>query len=244
MGEAAETEIAPAPAPRKRLIIKLRFCGDKRKKDECCSTTDEYSSNVSSTLSITAEWRLKKDDDAADSCRGNKRRKMATEGKTELEHHNACSRTASKEKEEEEGVVCKKEEIVGRPRMDRYQKMQCWAILKRFMVGRDGWALKKPLDPKNLVGDNKKHEKVLSMKPIGLEDIESKLNRFMYSGPDDFAKDVRLLFSYGLMYPPRNEIHRISSKFSQSFETTWKALKKKWSLEEKKKRNMILKSRT
>ncbi|MED6167013.1 hypothetical protein PIB30_115000, partial [Stylosanthes scabra] len=69
--------------------------------------------------------------------------------------------------------------------MDRYQKMQCWAILKRFMVGRDGWALKKPLDPKNL-GDNR--ERVL-LKPIGMEDIESKLNKFMYSGPDEFAKD-------------------------------------------------------
>ncbi|MED6123062.1 hypothetical protein PIB30_045752 [Stylosanthes scabra] len=190
------------------------------------------------------EWRLKKDDDAAaaDSCRGNKRRKIATsdvEGKTE--HHNARSRiprTASKE--EEEGVVCKKAEIVGRPRMDRYQKMQCWAILKRFMVGRDGWALKRPLDPK-IIGDNNKHEKVL-LKPIGLEDIESKLNRFMYSGPHEFAKDVRLLFSYGLMYPQSNEIHRIARRFSESFETTWKVLQKKWSMEEKKKkRNMILK---
>ncbi|MED6177233.1 hypothetical protein PIB30_096104 [Stylosanthes scabra] len=233
-------------------------CGGKRKKDQCCKTT-EYPSNAvgksdakgSRTLSTaTAGCKLKNDNIAADSFRGGKRRKLitsevsvSTESEAEhvtkssvQEHHNAHSRiprTGSKEKEEE-GVECKKEEIV--PRMDRYQKMQCWAILKRFMVGRDGWALKKPLDPKNL-GDNR--ERVL-LKPIGMEDIESKLNKFMYSGPDEFAKDVRLLFSYGLMYPQSNDIHRVAWKFSESFEITWKALMKKWSMEERK-RNMILK---
>ncbi|MED6207676.1 hypothetical protein PIB30_037978 [Stylosanthes scabra] len=279
----ANTEVAP----RKRLIIKLRLppsrteecklkhdvdfekrgsesmatnsCSEKRKKDQCCNTT-EYSSNVSRTSSITTEWKVKKDDYAADSFREEMRRKIttcdlsvSTKAETEhpikacvQQHHNACPRiprTGSKEldskNKKEEGVLCKKEENKIVRRMDRYQKMQCWAILKRFMVGRDGWALKKPLDPNNLGIDGDNHKKVL-LKPIGMEDIESKLNKFMYSGPHEFAKDLRLLFSYGLMYPQRNDIHRVARKFSETFEITWKALKKKWLMEERE-RNMNLK---
>ncbi|QHO20816.1 hypothetical protein HN51_063223 [Arachis hypogaea] len=108
--------------------------------------------------------------------------------KEEEEHHNACSRiprTGSKvldsknTKKEEEIKVALNEQ-----RIDRYQKMQRLVILKRFMVGRDGWAFDKTLDPKNLgiLGNNR--ESVL-LKPIGFEEIESKLHKFVYLGPDE-----------------------------------------------------------
>ncbi|KAL4298770.1 hypothetical protein S245_058196 [Arachis hypogaea] len=229
------------------------MASEKRKKDQHCSTT-EYSCIVvgkshaegSRTLSTDAQCKQKKDDDGADSRGGRKRRKLATsEGskvldsmntkKEEEEHHNACSRiprTGSKKEEEMKVVLNEK-------RMDRYQKMQCWVILKRFMVGRDGWAFNKTLDPKKLGILGNKCESVL-LKPIGFEDIESKLNKFVYSGPDEFAKDMRLLFSYGFMYPQRDQIHRVARRFSDSFEITWKALTEKWSTEERK-RNKIFK---
>ncbi|XP_020961051.1 uncharacterized protein LOC110263672 [Arachis ipaensis] len=205
-------------------------CGEKRKKDQYCSTT-EYS------------LQTEEGDDGADSRKGGKRRKLATSevsvftkssvqehhnacsriprtGSTvldsknkkeeEKEHHNACSkipRTGSKnpknrfygasleeqeEKEEEHHNACsriprtgskvldskntKKEEemkvVLNEHRMDRYQKIQCWMILKRFMVGRDGWAFNKTLYSKKLgiLGNN--CESVLLMKPIGFEEIE------------------------------------------------------------------------
>ncbi|MED6207674.1 hypothetical protein PIB30_037976 [Stylosanthes scabra] len=225
--EEANTEVAP----RKRLIIKLRLppsrteecklkhdddfekrgsesmasdsCGEKRKKDQCCNTTEEYSSNVSRTLSITAEWKVKKDDYAADSFREEKRRKIATcdlsvSRKAETEHptkscvqqhHNACPRipiTGSKELDsrnknkemEEEGVVYKKEEIV--------------------------WRM---------------------------------------AGPHEFSKDLRLLFSYGLMYPQRNDIHKVARKFSETFEINWKALKKKWLMKERERNRNLKRGR-
>ncbi|RYR45858.1 hypothetical protein Ahy_A07g031634 isoform A [Arachis hypogaea] len=236
---------------RRPEFMAFDSCGQKRKKDQHFSTT-EYSCNVvgksnaegSRTLSTDAQCKQKKDDDGADSRGDRKRRKLAiSEGskvldsknkkKEEVEHHNACSRiprTGSKKEEEMEVVL-------NEQRMDRYQKMQCWVILKRFMVGRDGWAFNKTLDPKKLgiLGNN--CESVL-LKPIGFEEIESKLHKFVYSGPDEFANDMRLLFSYGFMYPQRDQIHRVARRFSESFEIAWKALTEKWSTEERKRNNI------
>ncbi|XP_057723342.1 uncharacterized protein LOC130939238 [Arachis stenosperma] len=250
-------------------------CGEKRKKDQHCTTT-EYSCNVvgkshaegSRTLSTDAQCKQKKDDDGADSRGDRKRRKLATSEvsvstkSSVQEHHNAClriPRTGSKvldskntkKEEEEHHNACsriprtgsKKEEemkvVLNEQRMDRYQKMQCWVILKRFMVGRDGWAFNKTVDPKKLGIVGNKCESVL-LKPIGFEDIESKLHKFVYSGPHEFANDMRLLFSYGFMYPQRDQIHRVARRFSESFEITWKALTEKWSTEERR-RNKIFK---
>ncbi|KAL4304849.1 hypothetical protein AHAS_Ahas16G0019400 [Arachis hypogaea] len=211
-------------------------------------------------------------DDGADSRGGRKRRKLVTSEvsistkSSAQEHHNACSRiprtgskvldSKNKKKEEEEHhnacsriprTGSKKEEemevFLNEQRMDRYQKIQCWMILKRFMVGRDGWAFNKTLDPKKLgiLGNN--CESVLLMKPIGFEEIELKQHKFVYSGPNEFADDMRLLFSYGFMYPQRDQIHRVARKFNESFEITWKALTEKWSTEERK-RNKIFKRGT
>ncbi|RYR45860.1 hypothetical protein Ahy_A07g031634 isoform E [Arachis hypogaea] len=161
--------------------------------------------------------------------------------KEEVEHHNACSRIPRTGSKVLDSKNTKKEEemevVLNEQRMDRYQKMQCWVILKRFMVGRDGWAFNKTLDPKKLgiLGNN--CESVL-LKPIGFEEIESKLHKFVYSGPDEFANDMRLLFSYGFMYPQRDQIHRVARRFSESFEIAWKALTEKWSTEERKRNNI------
>ncbi|XLS78999.1 hypothetical protein HN51_063224 [Arachis hypogaea] len=248
----AEAEVAP----RKRLIIKLRLprsrtvsseecklkddddtekhgpefmasnsCGEKRKKDQHCSTT-EYSCNVvgksdaqgSRTLSTDAQCKQKKDDDGADSRGGRKRRKLATSEvsvstkSSVQEHHNACSRI---------------------PRTGS----------ERFMVGRDGWAFNKTLDSKKLGILDNNCESVL-LKPIGFEEIESKLHKFVYLGPAEFANNMRLLFSYRFMYSQRDQIHRVVRRFSESFEITWKALMEKWSTEERKRNKIFKRERT
>ncbi|XP_004515625.3 transcription factor GTE5, chloroplastic-like [Cicer arietinum] len=120
--------------------------------------------------------------------------------------------------------------------MQHYKKMQCWVILKRMLIGRDSWPLKDPVDLKLLKASHHKDnlESKYKLKTMGLKDIEAKLE--LYSTPDEFANDVRFVFSQRmLLYPPRNEIHKIAMKFSESFENKWKSLKKDWELEERKR---------
>ncbi|CAK8532895.1 unnamed protein product [Lathyrus sativus] len=110
--------------------------------------------------------------------------------------------------------------------MECVRRRQCWLILKRMLVDRDGWDLKDP--PKIAMVDKCK------IKTIGLKEIERKLR--LYATPDEFASDIRLVFSNAmLMYPPRNHIYQIAKKFSQNFEHKWKSLKDMWDLEDTKR---------
>ncbi|XP_061367604.1 transcription factor GTE12-like [Gastrolobium bilobum] len=109
----------------------------------------------------------------------------------------------------------------------------------RLKEGRDAWAFKEALDVKVLEFlDNPDSVS----KPIGLKDIEVKLNHYLYSKPKEFADDMRLAFSYALLYPWRSEIHMIARRVSEKFETDWKSLKKKWILEERKRKKSMCKS--
>jgi len=108
--------------------------------------------------------------------------------------------------------------------MDKHKKMQCWAMLKRLMVGRDAWIFKK--------SDLVIHKNVKKKKTMSLRDIESKLKKLEYSKVDEFADDMVSVFSYPLGYPPRSEIHKIATRITQSFELTWKTMKKRWIVEE------------
>ncbi|CAK8536899.1 unnamed protein product [Lathyrus sativus] len=110
--------------------------------------------------------------------------------------------------------------------MECVKRRQCWLILKRMMVDRDGWDLKDP--PKIAMVDKSESKS----KAIGLKDIERKLR--LYATPDEFASDIRLVFSNAMrMYPPRNHIYRIAKKFSENFELKWKSLKDTWKLEDR-----------
>ncbi|CAK8566843.1 unnamed protein product [Lathyrus sativus] len=110
--------------------------------------------------------------------------------------------------------------------MECVRRRQCWLILKRMLVDRDGWDLKDP--PKIAMVDKCK------IKAIGLKEIERKLR--LYATPDEFASDIRLVFSNAmLMYPQRNHIYQIAKKFSQNFEHKWKSLKDMWDLEDTKR---------
>ncbi|GAU23444.1 hypothetical protein TSUD_331420 [Trifolium subterraneum] len=114
--------------------------------------------------------------------------------------------------------------------MEHYKRMQCWVIVKRMIEGRDGWALKAPLDIKFLKRGLENKSKV--KKPIGLKDIEGKLKS--YSWPDEFADDMRFVFNHGLCYPWNGNVYRIAARLSDTFEYKWKVLKKEWALEEKR----------
>ena len=248
--------------------------GQKRMKHHCNTEySEDGKSEAKGSETVSSEECKLKDDADSHIERRNvattaEVSAMATKGKSKTtEYPTRCfvqedkradsriSRTGLEECKLKKGVEFKKEEIPKVQRMDRSKKMQCWVILKRLMIGRDGWAFKqpldlkdfgildnsestpKPMDLKNVNSKLKNSETVL--KPIRLEDIESKLNKSVYSGPDEFADDMRLVFSYALMYPPRNEIHRIARRLSESFELSWKSLKDKWSSEERKRTKIL-----
>jgi hypothetical protein len=67
---------------------------------------------------------------------------------------------------------------------------------------------------------------------MGLKGIEAKLG--LYSTPDEFADEVRLVFSHGLLYPWKDDVHKASKRLSDAFENRWKSLKKEWTLEERR----------
>ncbi|KAL5100259.1 hypothetical protein RYX36_004586 [Vicia faba] len=127
-----------------------------------------------------------------------------------------CTKTAS---------VTRPEECSLKKPMECIKRRECWLILKRMLVGRDGWDLKDP--PMRAMVDKSK--------AIGLKEIERKMR--LYATPDEFASDMRLVFSNAmLMYPPRHHIYQIAKKFSDNFEHKWKSLKATWKLEDRKRR--------
>jgi hypothetical protein len=116
--------------------------------------------------------------------------------------------------------------------MENYKRMQCEVILKRMIEGRDGWALKYPLDPKYLNVLEKNDSKVM---PSCLRDIEAKLKS--YSTPNEFAEDMRFVFSHGMLYPSRDDVNKIAKRFSDIFENKWKTLKMEWGFEDRRRLN-------
>ncbi|KAK2356471.1 global transcription factor group E4 [Trifolium repens] len=150
---------------------------------------------------------------------------LAARNPTRADSRNGCDGKLKKDGSETELLMIKKNKS-----MEHYKRMQCWVIVKRMIEGRDGWALKEPLDLKYLEGLEKNKSKVKNA--FGLKDIEAKLKS--YSTPDEFAKDMRFVFSHGLRYHPRHIVHRIAIKFSETFENKWKSLNEEWTLEEKK----------
>lgn len=238
---------------RKESRIMLEECGVKEGAKYSCSkmmkkvATDEVS-DVKSTECPTKTFVV-----------GKSGTPQCGVVKEKLRGGSRISRTGCEgcKLEKVEGVDVELEEKEKkRPRnMDRYKKMQCWVILKRLMTGRDSWPFKHSLFLKDLEILDKSDESMSQsqpimgvknnikselgstetiMKPIGLEDIESKLNKWLYFEPDDFAYDMRLVFSYALLHPPRNEIHKIARRHSEDFELRWKSLKEKWAKEERK----------
>src|ERR1044072_6941896 len=122
---------------------------------------------------------------------------------SDLKKDYRCKTEVSPRHRREESVEKKKV-------MDHWRRMQSWAIVKRFIQGRDGWAFEKPL-----VGDDataalklKEEEKKTI---LGLPDIENRLNKGFYS--DHFAHDLRIVFSLALQYcHPRSETHKVARR--------------------------------
>ncbi|XP_020205523.1 bromodomain-containing factor 2 [Cajanus cajan] len=232
--------------PRRKLIIKLYLpASEKREEGVCekpkpkCST--DYSSRVISKVCelknkkgyyAATIWVNAENPSSSSSSRSecNEKEDVGNVNKREFKNEKECvfkgntnkrERLHSEKKNKKESV-CKrnKSHIV---MMDQCKKKQCWVILKRLMVGRDAWALKQPLL------DNKSRSRKAKIL-MGLEDIECNLQKFKYSKVEEFADDIRLVFSYALQYPLRSEVHKTARRMKDTFELTWKNFNHKWVL--------------
>ncbi|XP_028215142.1 uncharacterized protein LOC114397249 [Glycine soja] len=239
--------MAKAEHPRRKLVIKIfppgskvsYFCGTNTPKDSIVSKVCELKNKkgyYAMTMWVNTE-------NPSESCVTDSRISR-TEMATWVNTKNPSEVCESKKKKQDTvRVECKNREKKKRKvehvmTMDRWKKMQCWAMLKRLMVGRDAWALQKDvLHPKIFYVLDKSEA---MKKPKGLEDIEAKLKNSDYSEAYEFVDDVRLVLSYALQYPPRSEVHRTATRITEGFEVNWKTMKEKW-MREAEEKNKICK---
>ncbi|KAL2957597.1 hypothetical protein AAZX31_18G157800 [Glycine max] len=239
--------MAKAEHPRRKLVIKIfspgskvsYSCGTNTPKDSIVSKVCELK-NKKGYYAMTMWVNTENPSESCVTDSRNSRTEMATWDNTKNPSE-VCE--SKKKKEDTVRVECKNREKKKRKvehvmMMDRCKKMQCWAILKRLMVGRDAWALQKDvLHPKILYVLDKSEA---MKKPKGMEDIESKLKNSDYSEAYEFVDDVRLVLSYALQYPPRSEVHRTATRITEGFEVNWKTMKEKW-MREAEETNKICK---
>lgn len=120
--------------------------------------------------------------------------------------------------------------------IDRCRKLQCSTILK-LLTHRYGWAFSSPQYPRSIGSSNSKQSQ-----PMSLNTIMLKLDKGLYKGVDEFAKDIYEILSVATTYyHPNHEIHRTANKFKVDFEIKWNSLQQKWGSEkgikEKRKNN-------
>ena len=231
--------MAKAEHPRRKLVIKIfppgskvsYSCGTNTPKDSIVSKVCELK-NKKGYYAMTMWVNTENPSESCVTDSRISRTEMATRVNTKNQSK-VCE--SEKKKEDSVRVECKnrekkKQKVEHVMMMDRCKKMQCWAMLKRLMVGRDAWALQKDvLHPKIFYVLDKSEA---MKKPKGLEDIESKLKNSDYSEAYEFVDDVRLVLSYALQYPPRSEVHRTATRITEGFEVNWKTMKEKWMREE------------
>ncbi|KAI4382086.1 hypothetical protein MLD38_008092 [Melastoma candidum] len=92
----------------------------------------------------------------------------------------------------------------------------CGQILTKLMKHKHSWVFKKPVDARAL-GLHDYHQ--IIKKPMDLGSVKKKLDRNVYSSPEDFAADVRLTFDNALTYNPKgHEVHAMAEALLSMFE--------------------------
>ncbi|RDX58523.1 Transcription factor GTE8, partial [Mucuna pruriens] len=101
----------------------------------------------------------------------------------------------------------------------------CESLLKRLVSHQYGWVFKTPVDVVKL---NLPDYFSIIKHPMDLGTVKGKIAAGAYSGPLEFADDVRLTFSNAMTYNPRgNDVHFMAETLSKYFELRWKAIEKK-----------------
>ncbi|CAJ1784480.1 unnamed protein product [Sphenostylis stenocarpa] len=101
----------------------------------------------------------------------------------------------------------------------------CESLLKKLMTHQYGWVFNTPVDVVKL---NLPDYFSIIKRPMDLGSVKSKIVAGAYSGPLEFADDVRLTFSNAMTYnPPGNDFHLMADTLSKFFELRWKTIEKK-----------------
>ncbi|PON53624.1 Bromodomain containing protein [Trema orientale] len=111
-------------------------------------------------------------------------------------------------------------------------RQHCSAILKGLMNHRFGWIFNHVVDPKShKIPSYFDFESNSSSMNLGR--VKAKLENDLYSTTNEFATDVRLVFSEVMRYSPstKNAFYRMAKEMSNYFEIRWKRMAKEFSVE-------------
>ncbi|XP_027186513.1 transcription factor GTE9-like [Cicer arietinum] len=101
----------------------------------------------------------------------------------------------------------------------------CESLLTRMRSHQYGWVFNNPVDVVKL---NLPDYFSVIKHPMDLGTIKTKIESGSYTGPLEFADDVRLTFSNAMTYNPRgNDVHIMANTLSKYFEVRWKTIQKK-----------------
>jgi len=101
----------------------------------------------------------------------------------------------------------------------------CESLLKLLMKHKFGWVFNAPVDVVKL---NIPDYFTVIKHPMDLGTVQNKIAKGSYTGPLEFAADVRLTFSNALSYnPPKTDVNIMADTLSKFFEARWKTLQKK-----------------
>jgi len=102
---------------------------------------------------------------------------------------------------------------------------QCQKLLTQLMQHKHAWAFNQPVDPITLnLPDYFEKIKI----PMDFGTIQKKLNESRYTNADEFAADVRLVFTNCWTYNlPGSDIHVMATTLSGIFEKQFKNIKVK-----------------
>eukprot|EP00252_Welwitschia_mirabilis_P026150 TRINITY_DN8441_c0_g2_i1.p1 TRINITY_DN8441_c0_g2~~TRINITY_DN8441_c0_g2_i1.p1 ORF type:complete len:605 (-),score=109.45 TRINITY_DN8441_c0_g2_i1:487-2301(-) len=109
---------------------------------------------------------------------------------------------------------------------------QCSSLLSRLMKHKHSWVFNTPVD---YVGLGLHDYLTIIKQPMDLGTIKKKLHENQYSGPNEFAADVRLTFNNAMTYNPQgHDVHIMAEQLLQIFEEKWKPIYEKYEEERRK----------
>ncbi|XP_008237344.1 PREDICTED: bromodomain-containing protein 3-like [Prunus mume] len=138
------------------------------------------------------------------------------------------SRVSKTQRKEKSTVGLPLRKVKGLASSASKETLDCSKVLDSLMnLGHASYFNKPVVDP---VAENLPGYFDEIWRPMDLGTVKSKLERGVYSIADDFAADIRLIFSNAFRYFPLGSRNRAAAKhLSGVFETQWKEAKEKMS---------------
>uniref|UniRef100_A0A7N0VA75 Transcription factor GTE4 n=1 Tax=Kalanchoe fedtschenkoi TaxID=63787 RepID=A0A7N0VA75_KALFE len=95
----------------------------------------------------------------------------------------------------------------------------CSTLLEKLMKHKHGWVFNTPVDVQGLG----LHDYFLIIKnPMDLGTVKTRLSKYWYKSPMEFAEDVRLTFRNAMLYNPKGQdVHIMAETLLKIFEDKW-----------------------